>query len=356
MSICFTKKQQYISQASKMCQQNGVTLLYLTLFGSGLYGTELAGNSDVDIRGIFLPSTQSFAADAVPKSIHFSTGSHVQRNMACDIDIDLWSVQHWLLAGLPAGDIGAVDMLFSPTHTACTLYINPIMHSMFAHPLRLLPLHNQQGYADYVMHQAKKYGIKGSRVGALMRVHNWLTANVPHPDNTLRLADIADSLAASCADDCFCLLHTADHKKTLELCGKIHEGRIRVREFSQRICADMKRFGTRAEAAARNDNIDFKALSHALRALWQMQELFQTGTILFPLRYKEELLAIKEGYYSWKELEPRILQELATVNALQTTTSFAEEYDAEFAKTCIAACYAHVNGVNTAADNMTYES
>jgi predicted nucleotidyltransferase len=110
-----------LDQARALCRGQGASLLFLTFFGSTLYGTETPGRSDVDARGIFLPSAESLALNKAPKSLHFSTGSAERRNLAGDVDIDLWSVQHWLLKLLPSGDIGALDVLFSPSHAACTL-------------------------------------------------------------------------------------------------------------------------------------------------------------------------------------------------------------------------------------------
>jgi predicted nucleotidyltransferase len=101
----------------------------------------------------------------------------------------------------------------------------------------------------------------------------------------------------------------------------------------------MRRYGARAEEAERNEGLDFKALSHALRALDQMEELLQTGKIVFPLRGREELVAVKEGRYPWRDVEPRILERLAAVDALRENAPFAGAYDVAFAEACVLACY-----------------
>jgi predicted nucleotidyltransferase len=61
-----------VAQAQTLCREQGASLLFLTLFGSVLYGTESPGKSDVDARGIFLPSTESLLLNKAPKSLHFS--------------------------------------------------------------------------------------------------------------------------------------------------------------------------------------------------------------------------------------------------------------------------------------------
>ncbi len=338
---------QLLEQARALCREYGASLLFLTLFGSTLYGTETPGKSDIDVRGIFLPSSASLALNKAPKSLHFSTGNAESRNMAGDVDIDLWSAQHWLLKLLPAGDTGALDVLFAPSHAACTLYRHPALDAVFANPLRLMDTGKGRAYAEYSLGQAKKYGIKGSRVGALKAVRGWLRAHYPDarpPDCPAdcppgRLNDCLDALAAACADGVFCSVVSVQNERALQLCGKLHMGTVRMPELITRVEADMRRYGARAEEAERNEGLDFKALSHALRALDQMEELLQTGKIVFPLQNRQELVAIKKGEYPWREVEPRILERLDAVDALRENAPFTGVYDAEFAEACVLACY-----------------
>lgn len=333
------QKSAFLRQAEELCRENGASLLFLTLFGSALYGTETPGKSDVDIRGVFLPSQVALALNAAPRSLHYSTGTGERRNTANDVDIDLWSVQHWLLNLLPAGDTGALDLLFSPSNTACTLFLDPRLDEVFANPLKLLDAGNGRAYAEYSLGQAKKYGIRGSRIGALKAVHAWLRANCRPPAPDARLRDILPALAAACADGRFCAPVDIRGEESLQLCGKVHGGSIRVTEFIRRVEADMQRFGARATEAEQNRGIDFKALSHALRALDQMEELFRTGTVTFPLKNREDLMAVKQGAFPWRELEPKILARLREVDALRDSITFKGYYDKAFAEKQILTCY-----------------
>lgn len=333
-------RQRLVEQAHTLCRKSGASLLYLTLFGSTLYGTERPGKSDLDLRGVFLPSLESLVLNKAPRSLHFSTaGGNERRHTAGDVDIDLCSVQHWLLKLLPAGDIGALDLLFSPTHAECVLYGHPSLDEVFANPLRLFNTGRDGDYARYCFGQAKKYGIRGSRLGALKAVRRWLRAHCPESAGHERLAGYFDVLIQACGDSPFCSLENIQGEKVLQLGGKLHGGTIRMAEFSRRVEADLAHYGGRAEAAEQGEGLDFKALSHALRALDQMEELLQTGKIVFPLRGREELLAVKEGKYAWKELEPRILRRMADVGALQGHAPFAGVHDPAFAASLVLVCY-----------------
>ena len=328
-----------VEQAQELCREHDASLLFLTLFGATLYGTETPGKSDLDVRGLFLPSLESLTSGQAPHSLHFSTGGAKGKNAAADVDIDLYSLQHWLLKLLPAGDIGALDLLFAPSHPACTLYRDPRLDKIFASPLRFLDL-TGRSYAAYVFKQTKKYGIKGSRSGALKAVRAWLKAHCPEPSPHERLGSCLDALAAACADERHCCLTEINGEKSLQLGGKLHAASTPLAEFARRVEAELRPVAERLAAAERNEGLDFKALSHALRALAEMRELLQTGRIIFPLQSRSELVAVKNGRYAWSELEPLVLNRLAEVDALRASACPAAAYDPAFAQNCVQSCYA----------------
>lgn len=333
------QKHALVRQAKALCRENSADLLFLTVFGSTLYGTKTPGKSDVDIRGIFLPSPASLALNTAPRSLHWTTGAENRRNTADDVDMDLWSVQHWLLKLLPAGDTGAMDVLFSPSHAACTLFTDPRLDAVFAHPRKLMDAENIRTYAEYSLGQAKKYGIKGTRIGVLKQVHRWLQTHCPVSAPDSRLRDILDDLTAACADGQFCFQTRVQDEPALELCGKIHVGGIRTMEFIGRVESEMQRYGARAMEAEKNQGIDFKALSHAVRALDQMEEILNTGTLVFPLATRETLMAVKQGKIPWQELEPAIVSRLEQIDLLQKTADFTGHADRCFAENQVLACY-----------------
>ncbi|MDR3176772.1 MAG: nucleotidyltransferase domain-containing protein [Desulfovibrio sp.] len=343
-----TAVTELVGQARELCREHDAALLFLTLFGSALYGTQVPGKSDLDVRGVFLPSLASLVLDKAPEILHFSTGDNVRRNCAADMDMDLWSARHWLLKLLPAGDTGALDLIFAPSNAECILYRHPALDAVFASPLRLMDTAGGRAYAEYSLGQAKKYGIKGSRIGVLKSVRNWLRENCPEPAENERLEACLDALVNACGDGRYCSSATVrGEERALQLCGKLHVASISVRELVRRVEAGMRRYGARAEAAELNEGLDFKALSHALRALDQMEELLETGKIVFPLKNREELIAVKEGKYPWSELEPRILKRLELVDRLREQANFVGVHDAAFAEKCLLDCYGWRQGADS---------
>ncbi|MDR1875471.1 MAG: nucleotidyltransferase domain-containing protein [Synergistaceae bacterium] len=331
-------KDFIIDKARSLCAENEAKLVYLTLYGSTLYGTRVPGKSDVDVRGLFLPSAESLILEEAPKSLRFSTGEG-GKNTCEDVDIDLWSLRYWLSKLLPAGDTGALDVLFSPSRKACTLCRDAMLDPIFSAPLRFIDTVHGRTYVEYSVKQAKKYGIKGSRLGALRAVAAFLRERCPHPGPQERFSDYLQALIETCGDGRFCTQQEINGRPALRLCGKLYDGTIRMTEFLHRIETAVERFGVRAQEAEQNQGLDFKALSHALRAIMQMEELLTTGNVRFPLKGRQELIAVKEGRLTRDEIETRILKRLEAVDALYETTPFHGVPDAEFARSCLLSCY-----------------
>ncbi len=60
-------------------------------------------------------------------------------------------------------------------------------------------------------------------------------------------------------------------------------------------------YGARAVDAMNNSGIDWKAISHAFRCMFQLEELALTGEIKFPLAQADFLNDIKTGRISWEK-------------------------------------------------------
>ena len=101
----------------------------------------------------------------------------------------------------------------------------------------------------------------------------------------------------------------------------------------------MDKYGARAIEAEKNLGLDFKALSHALRAFDQMEQLYKTGRIVFPLATREKLLRVKRGEIPWVELEPMIVERLKEIDAIREASDTKVVYDLDFAKAQIEKCY-----------------
>jgi predicted nucleotidyltransferase len=154
-----------LKDIQKMCEEKEVTLLYLVKFGSHLYGTDTS-ESDVDYKGIFLPSKEQCFLQNVPKSITYSTGKNDSKNTEDDVDIQLWSLQYFLQL-LSKGEINALDLCFSFTYPEVIEHKDNRMNLIFDNHKKFFNVKDCNAYISYSINQSKKYGIKGSRLGKI---------------------------------------------------------------------------------------------------------------------------------------------------------------------------------------------
>ena len=85
-------------------------------------------------------------------------------------------------------------------------------------------------------------------------------------------------------------------------------------EFIARIKRDYDQYGERARMAERSKGIDWKALSHAFRALIQMDELIETGRIKYPLSRALEIKEIKAGLLPFSYVDNLISAKIELIN------------------------------------------
>lgn len=314
-----------LKKCKKLCKDNDVTLLYLSKFGSHLYGTDTP-KSDVDYKGVFLPSKKQCLLGKQSRHITYSSGKNNSKNSKDDVDIQLWSL-HYFLKLVSEGETNALDLLYSHTYPEMIVYQENffnVMDFIFEHHQKLFNIKNCKAFVGYAIGQAKKYGIKGSRLGVLKKVYEFILKINEGDDKifnneNLKLSYIIDDIDNKFHDNSFCFIKEfGKDKKTrgLVLCGKVHLETISLIEFFNRIKNHYKSYGDRAKKAEQNEGIDWKALSHAVRALIQMKELIHTGKIQFPLKNIDIVKRIKAGDSTFKEVETLIYDDIELIDRL----------------------------------------
>jgi len=90
-------------------------------------------------------------------------------------------------------------------------------------------------------------------------------------------------------------------------------------------------YGERAKQAKENNGIDWKAVSHALRAGYQLKEIYETGNLVYPLRKADFLLKVKKGELDYTtEVAPALDMLIDEVELLASKSNFPEAGDREF--------------------------
>jgi len=324
-------KDKILEKVKELLGTKG-TLLYLTKFGSHLYGTD-SPQSYTDVKGIFLPSLESLIMGEAPKSVNFTSGENGSKNSKEDVDIELWSIQYFTKL-LKQAETGALDLFFSWTNIDTLIYFDNKLFDFFGNVEKLIETNELMkcAYVKYAIGQAKKYGIKGSRVGVLKRVSEW-DGNI-----TGKLGDVADELLEKFGDTSFFFKKFFKDISGLVVCGKVHQYSIKTKEFIDRIKKDYEKYGERAKLAELNEGIDWKALSHAVRAIFQMEQLINEGSITFPLLPHEVTILknIKFGKIPFERVEEIIITGIENLDeSIKNVTiygTFNEEFVRDFVK------------------------
>ena len=280
--------RNYLALGRALASEAGGRLLFLTVFGSVLYGTDIPERSDEDVRGIYLPAPCTDPLHA--PGLHYSSAAQGTRSTAGDTDCDLLPLDRWLLSDLPRGDTGALDLLYAPSRPSCLLFVEPALRPVFKTPRIFLNLCSGEACRDYAFRQGSRYGLAGTRTGALYRVWKALDSGAfplkaPLRGYAGKLAELAESpLHCTLLED-----------GGLRLAGSVDEGCVRLGVLRDRVRRRLQGHLSRVQAAMEGKNVDWKALSHAVRAIRQQEELLETGRLVFPLRDRAEILSIKKA-------------------------------------------------------------
>ncbi len=328
-------KEQLIKQVEELVEGKG-KLLYLSSFGSHLYGLE-SPSSDHDYKGVFLPSLDYFYSYNNVKSITVTTGDSKSKNTKDDVDIELYTLQYFIHKLLSKGDTGALDLLYSVTNKDKVIYGYENMCLVKANIHKILDIKNANAFTSYALGQAKKYGIKGTRLGVLKNIRNFLRGDSIqclfdiHGDSRLEL--IADEIIKSYGDKSYCFHKQENCKGSttdyLCVCGSMHQYNITIKEFCDRIIKAEENYGNRTKKAGKDGGVDYKALSHAIRALYQTSELFRDGKITFPFtgRVRDDIFSIKQGKWDYETVEKFIIELLGKADSLKEKCSLDWSYD-----------------------------
>lgn len=290
-------------------------IVVLMEFGSHLYGTNTE-NSDKDYKGIFVPTLEQILLNNIPKSINMDTKKdNLAKNTSEDVDCEYYSL-HYFLDLACKGETAALDMLHSPN----TIQHNYIWKELTENKHRFYTS-NLKSFVGYARTQAARYGIRGSRLNDAKKVIDFLADNfidwidTPTDEKMLIMNDLWDNLPTG--EHIF--KHEADQKgiKMYEVCGRKIQHTAKITYAYDTIKKFHDNYGERAKKAAKNEGIDWKAVSHALRAAYQVKQILTEGRITFPLREANYLKKVKLGELSFlNEVQPQLEELMVEVEEL----------------------------------------
>ena len=294
-------------------------------FGSHLYGTNTK-DSDTDYKGVFMPSKEQILLGRIPKCYSEKTKVGEGKNTLEDIDTEIYSL-HYFLELACQGQTVAIDMLHAPD--SMILEKSEIWTKIVAEKKRFITK-NMQAFLGYAMRQASKYGIKGSRLNAAKSVIMWIKKNIEsqHIYYEYRLKMFWDELPEG---EHISKSVDKNGLRVYEVCGKKIQETVTFDYLLDVIVKFYDSYGARAKQAEQNKGIDWKAVSHAIRAGFQLKTLYRIGFITFPLPEAEWLKDVKAGKFDYKtEVAPVLEGIIKQVKELAEESDYPESVDRNY--------------------------
>ena len=290
-------------------------------FGSHLYGTATA-DSDLDYKGVFLPDKESILLNRVPKSYSYNTNNdNASKNTNEDVDSEIYSL-HYFIQLACEGQTVALDMLHAPENM---LFNKHELWDEIVKHRHLFYTRNLKAFIGYARRQAAKYGVKGSRLSDAKKVLDLLRQY----DETLKLKDIWGALPEG--DHIHCDEVDLNGMRIYQVCGKKLQETARIGYVIPILQQFYDSYGQRAKQAERNEGIDWKAISHAIRAALQVRQLLTENTITFPLKDAEYLLEVKQGKRDYTtEVAPYLESLMDEVEKLSEQSTLPLKVDRKF--------------------------
>ncbi len=305
--------------------------------GSVLYGTN-SENSDTDIKGVYMPYLTDLILGKHSKSYNTTTNSN-SKNTKDDIDIEMFSI-HEFFKLVTQGEMIVIDMLHAPDDKLISTseqwkFIRENRSKFYTKRLN--------GYMGYIIKQTNQYSIKGDRLLVLEECLNVLKKQTPNKD----LGTVFGLLKTNE----YCMFHDypADYVSTkkydkfmFEILGKKFHGTCSIERVVETLTRIYESYGHRAIASKNNNGIDWKALSHAFRACYQLKEIYETGDLIYPLKDADYIKQIKYGQLNYVDDKlPEHLNELVNeVTLLSNKSDFPERLDTKFMEQFILQYYA----------------
>jgi hypothetical protein len=299
------------------------------LFGSNMYGTTTP-ESDIDLKSVYIPTGREIVLGTAKETFNTKRPKGLgEKNYAGEKEEEILSLKQFLKL-VSEGQTVSMDMLFAPKESIIDKS-GFVWFELQINRNKLLSK-KSEAFVGYCRQQAKKYGIKGSRVAAVRDTLAFLD-HFPHHLQKLGVAE--DILAAYAKDREFVEIVEIPQPsgvmvKHLEVCGRKLPYTATIKNAIDVLQKLMNEYGTRALMAERNEGVDWKALSHAVRIGQEAIELFNTGNITFPRPNAGILREIKMGRFDYKEVAEEIEDLFVLVEEAARKSSLPEEVDQEW--------------------------
>jgi hypothetical protein len=235
---------------------------------------------------------------------------------------------------LANSDTMAIEMMFTPE--SHILEVTPEWRTILGYRSRFITK-NIENDLGYIIRQAAKYGVKGSRMAtvrlALQWVENWIRLYGSISGLGQHHVALGQFAEANEHSSIIPIPHPSGEPQWhWEVVGRKIPFRASLGEAYKILSNVFENYGERVRQAERNDGIDWKALSHAVRVATQTIERLETGELTFPRPDAKHLLRIKQGELEYKRVEEKLEMLIERIREVHATSDLPETIDQELAR------------------------
>lgn len=310
-------------------------IIVLMPFGSHLYGTSTP-SSDYDYKGVFLPTVESALTGRIPKRWRPCKVAKAEgeKNVPGDVDFELLSL-HEFMRLLIEGQTLALDMLHA--EAGSLIQTSSEWEDLYVERKRFYTK-NLSAFVGYARRQAAKYGIKGSRLACAkwmveecrkfeqLTVLEWVT-QTPF----IALDDIAEYVKIDLSDPDVLTVSVLDKGLTSGAAMGHY-----LKTFERYV----ESYGARARMAETNEGVDWKAMSHAVRAAYSVRTILSGETLRlpYPSHVRRELERIKAGKVPFGTVQKLLEREVEHIEQLAAKSTLPVIADVEWAMKFVGRC------------------
>lgn len=285
-------------------------LIILSEAGSTMYGTALP-ESDKDYIGVYIP---------LKEDMYLNSFKHHIRLQEDNLDINIWSIHEFLKLACD-GETLAIDLLHSPYN--CWVLYDLHVWPWLVSKKNLFYTKGMSKFVSFSMVQANKYSIKGERVKAVRDVVVFLKKYA----DDVRLGLIWDKLPKGPHIN---FLNDAKPVKLYEICGRKFQETVKISYILGNLEKVLTDYGKRAKLAENNDGVDWKSLSHAIRAAEQVYWILKHGSYSFPLKNSNFIKQVKMGKIDIKVVRTALDAYMQRIEEEINNSDLQETVDREF--------------------------
>lgn len=118
--------------------------------------------------------------------------------------------------------------------------------------------------------------------------------------------------------------------RSYQICGKLLQETARAEHYVETMERFIEEYGHRAKLAERNEGIDWKAISHALRAGYQTYYILTQRGFEYPLPETDYLVKVKRGEVPFAEASETLEVLIDLVERLSASSPLPERADRDW--------------------------